>query len=137
MKIGGLNISEKDVLIWGGMLGLIIFFGPEIAKMIARKTIAAGGEIVSAVGEATTATGQQIGTASYDWVNPGIPGSTVTGADVVTIDEIQAKKAMLDAAVARGIDRTVALASLAYWHAGQPDPTLGLQANYYSNEIVY
>ncbi len=37
MKIGALEIDDKDVMIAAGALGLVIFFGHDAAKKIAKQ----------------------------------------------------------------------------------------------------
>lgn len=37
MKIGALEIDDKDVMLAAGALGLVIFFGHDTAKQIAKR----------------------------------------------------------------------------------------------------
>lgn len=62
MKIGMFQISEKDLLILGGVAALFVVFGPQLAKEIARVTArATGGVVTGAFEGAVIGAGEAIG----------------------------------------------------------------------------
>lgn len=58
MKIGGLVVQDKDLLVLGGVVGLLVLFGPHITRAIGKQiALSAGGAasgIVEGAGEAVT-----------------------------------------------------------------------------------
>lgn len=58
MKIGGLHISDTELLTYGGIIALIVVFGPQITKAMASQIVKAGGGVITG---AVTGAGDVIG----------------------------------------------------------------------------